>query len=291
MVSTAVGFCRINLTPLRRGNVRALCGERCSANELSRRIWLSSLSSLPAVASSEPGTIHPLVDTPLRRLRLPKGGVGRDYVLVPIDLPGVKGTKEFMLDSGLTQEILTPVLVKNLRLATVGRVEGTTAAGTRGYRQVELKGASVNGVPLPTLRAAVSDFPQEHMDPKHDVVGMAGLEMMDAFDVDIDFSKNRLRLWQRGDGALVARSAGMAELPAALLPSGVVAVRVAGKGKSQPFVGIVDCGSSFSTLNLNAAILAGLSPPSSADKSKNAPKVIGIGVDGKPFSLPLTPAS
>ena len=33
-------------------------------------------------------SIKPLVDMPLRRLQLPKGGVGRDYVVVPLSFAG-----------------------------------------------------------------------------------------------------------------------------------------------------------------------------------------------------------
>ena len=36
--------------------------------------------------------------------------------------------------------------------------------------------------PLPRLNAVVVDFPQEHLDPSHDVVGMLGMEMLELFD-------------------------------------------------------------------------------------------------------------
>jgi len=273
----------VNLVSAPRHCVRRFSKDQ--KNEIPRRAWLFSgalCRPIAALANLEP---RPLVDIPLRRLRLPKGGVGRDYVLVPIDIPG-EGTQEFMLDSGLTTEMITPVLKKRLGLASIGLVEGTTGAGTRDYNVVEIKGASVEGVTVPTLHATISDFPQEHMDPQHDVTGMLGLELMDAFDVDIDFVRKRLRFWRRGDGTDVARSAEMAEIPAARLPSGTVAVRVAGReGFNQPFAGIVDCGSSFSILSVEAAKLSGVD--TSHLSSVNAPKLIAVGVDGKPFPLPL----
>jgi hypothetical protein len=40
------------------------------------------------VASAAHAAAQPLVDIPLRRLKLPKGGVGRDYVLVPVVFAG-----------------------------------------------------------------------------------------------------------------------------------------------------------------------------------------------------------
>jgi hypothetical protein len=59
------------------------------------------------------------------------------------------------------------------------------------------------------------------------------------------------------------------EVPAAVLnESGILGIRATapaaaggnGAGSSQPFVGIVDCGASFSALNWKAAALAGLPP-------------------------------
>ena len=43
------------------------------------------------------------------RLRLPKGTAGRDYVLIQLRVRG-KGPVDFMVDSGLTAELITPHL-------------------------------------------------------------------------------------------------------------------------------------------------------------------------------------
>lgn len=43
------------------------------------------------------------------RLRLPKGTVGRDYVLLQLKLGG-KGPFDFVVDTGLTAELITPHL-------------------------------------------------------------------------------------------------------------------------------------------------------------------------------------
>mmetsp|Transcript_25920 Transcript_25920/g.83968 ORF Transcript_25920/g.83968 Transcript_25920/m.83968 type:complete len:185 (+) Transcript_25920:85-639(+) len=120
------------------------------------------------------GKTSPLVDVPLRRLRLPRGGFGRDYVLVGIELEGQK--EEFLLDTGLSVELVTPKLREQLHLGASGvSVEGATAGGTGAYEVVELKGARVEGIELPLLHSTVADFPMEHIDPKHDVTGMLGL--------------------------------------------------------------------------------------------------------------------
>lgn len=46
---------------------------------------------------------------PAPRLRLPKGTVGRDYVLLQLKLGG-KGPFDFVVDTGLTAEMITPHL-------------------------------------------------------------------------------------------------------------------------------------------------------------------------------------
>ena len=60
----------------------------------------------------------------------------------------------------------------------------------------------------------------------------------------------------------------------------------------QPFVGIIDCGASFSAINWQAAALAGLPPQGSSvyGPPGKPPKngVAILGVDGKPQVLPMT---
>lgn len=41
------------------------------------------------------------------RLRLPKGGMGREYIIIQLYIEG-KGPYDFMVDSGLTTELITP---------------------------------------------------------------------------------------------------------------------------------------------------------------------------------------
>ena len=74
--------------------------------------------------------------------------------------------------------------------------------------------------------------------------------------------------------------------------TGILGIRATSPASptGQPFVGIVDCGASFSALNWAAAGLAGLPPR--ADPSYSSPgkprgdAVATIGVDGKPVLLP-----
>jgi hypothetical protein len=146
------------------------------------------------------------------------------------------------------------------------------------------------------------------MDPDHDPVeGMIGMEVLEQFDVDFDFPAGRLRLWKPHSVESVARRAGMTTIDALVVnetrllgfrvvPSAATTATAAGtKGSSgdsgrlvaaQPFLGVVDCGASFSVVNWAAASLLGLPPQSDKSYYGRRPSVIGLGVDGQPQLLP-----
>jgi hypothetical protein len=66
------------------------------------------------------------------------------------------------------------------------RLSGLAAGGsTMSNPLVELDGAAIPGggtlssdLALPRLTAAITPFPQEHIDPAHDVEGMLGMELV-----------------------------------------------------------------------------------------------------------------
>lgn len=235
--------------------------------------------------------IEPLADLPMIRLNLPKNGLGRDYVVIQLNIDG-KGPYKFMIDSGLTTEMITPHLREVLKIHENGGViRGYGAGGGEDNPLVELKGASLccgkfgenkATFPLPLLHAVVTDFPQEHIDPKHNVDGMIGVEFLELFDVEFDFPRGRVRLW----APQKSPKDGMVAIPAVIMnESGLEGIRVRSPQQevSQPMLGIIDCGSSMSIANLPAGKLLRLP----LDPSKyNSPSVMGVGVDGKPLLMP-----
>jgi len=72
--------------------------------------------------------------------------------------------------------------------------------------------------------------------------------------------------------------------------AGVLGIRVTSTAAStpQPCVGIVDCGASFSAINIAAAKLFGLIGPRGEILGSRGPDMTGIGVDGRPQPLPTT---
>lgn len=136
------------------------------------------------------------------------------------------------------------------------------------------------------------------MDPAHDPVeGMIGMEVLEQFDVDFDFPAGRLRLWKAHSIESVAKKAGLKTIDAVvvnetrLLGFRVVSASAprdsSGYLASQPFLGVVDCGSSFTVVNWAAAPFLGL-PPQNDGVYKKSPMVAGLGVDGKPQLMPTT---
>jgi Aspartyl protease len=264
------------------------------------------------------GTTKPLADVKMVRLKLPRGGFGREYVALKLNVKG-SGPYDFMVDSGLTLEMITPHLQNMLGIQDgKNRLSGLAAGGsTVSNALVPLTGASIAGedgdLPLPQLTAAVTSFPQEHIDPNHDPVeGMLGMEvvrreemnaachdlrffrLVDAhilnlfwqlqlFDVDFDFPKNRLRFYQPG----TADTSGLVEIPAVVInESLLIGIRISTpEGNTQPIIGFLDCGSTFSCINWKAAEALGL-PPKTDPSYRNSPAVQALGIDGRPLLLP-----
>ena len=265
-----------------------------------------------AVATAEPPAVvgvEPLVDIPMKRTKLPRFAVGREYVVVPLKIQGV-GPVEFILDTGATIELITPHLKHALEQINGDHddanmpqkyVEGLAAGGkTAKEKLTVLSDASVFGeegkeLKLPSLTAAVMNFSQEHMDPRHPVEGMLGMEMLELFDVDLDFPAGRIRFWAPGTAAEEAKRAGLVEIPTVVInESRVLATRVTGKpsaGKSdpnpkQPFIGLLDTGSTFSAVNWEAAKLLDLPPKSNKLKYLMSPGIMAMGMDNNPLRIP-----
>jgi hypothetical protein len=77
--------------------------------------------------------VKPLADLPMRRLKLPKGGVGREYLLAQVTIKG-QGPYDFMVDSGLTAELITPHLQSVLGIKGGGTKISGLVRRARGGR-------------------------------------------------------------------------------------------------------------------------------------------------------------
>lgn len=268
----------------------------------SRRDFLvtSALAATVPDATTAAAKPQPLATMPMIRIQLPNNGYGREYIAMPVYING-QGPYDFMLDTGLTTEFITPhlekeVVMKNLDDSRSFSVQGIAAAGTSTQRLVDLKGVSLccqqgDGdrmmmIPVPNLHAIVTDFPQEHLDPKHDPIEeMLGMEFLSMYDVDLDFPANQIRLYEQGT---LSCPQGMVAIPATVInETGLLAIRVKKVGFEQPVVALLDCGSAFSVVNWAATPFLGMS----SDKKDygKLPAIQGIGVDGKTIELPISP--
>lgn len=265
---------------------------RCSSLATTRRDMLLTTAT-GSLWVAKQGSTEPVADLPMIRLKLPRGGLGREYVAIRLKVDG-QGPYEFMVDSGLTTELITPHLQQSLRITSGGeKMSGIGAGGGKLQDLVELKqttlccGKGDQEIDIPNLHALITDFPQEHIDPAHDPVeGMIGMELLSMFDVDFDFPNGRLRFWKPGTVASEALAAGLVEVPAVVInETGLIGIRLAAPGAKQPILAFLDCGASFSAINWAAAPYLGL-PPKDDPSYRKAPSVAAIGVDGRPLQLP-----
>ena len=274
-------------------------------------------ASAATTATTAAATSNLLVDLPMIRFRYPGSSV--DYAGVRVCLNGRKNEEpvEFMLDTGLTLEMMTPRLGERLGLkARRTGTRGITAGGVTSSNTdiVTWTGGALCGgedagtrdvdaaFPLPELHAVVTDFPQENIDPKHPIEGMLGQELLSRYDLDLDFRANRLRLYRPGTAARsidMVRTGEMVEIPSVEInETGLIGIRLmtaaatgaaTGDGRRQPLqpvLAFLDCGSTFSVVNTKAAALWGL-PTSPQDPIyQNGPKMLAVGVDGRQMQLP-----
>ena len=253
-----------------------------------------------------------LVDLPMIRFRLPGSSV--DYVGVRVCLDGRQDEPvEFMLDTGLTLEMMTPRLSQRLGLQSQRTgIRGISAGGTSSSTDIVTwtgaslcggggEGAAAAAFPLPEMHAIVTDFPQEHVDPGHDPIeGMLGQELLSRYDLDLDFRASRVRMYRPGTAVrgIDLVKGEMVEIPSVEInDTGLIGIRLTaaatgnGRQLQQPVLAFLDCGSTFSAVNTKAAALWGL-PTSPRDPIyQNGPKMLAVGIDGRPMQLPTVAQS
>lgn len=269
-----------------------------TSNNNNRRNVLRSFGMATTAMSAAPSHAAAdglLVDLPMTRLKLPTNALGNDYVAVQLCIPQ-QSPIDMMLDTGLTLEMITPHLQQVLQLPTESSpLRGLAAGGaTQNNGLVTLHGASVcdpttrQALPLDDLHATVQDFPQEHMDSKHDPVeGMLGQEILSRYDVDLDFPAGRVRLYRPG----TAPTKQLVTIPATVInETGLLGFRLrSANSKQQPILAIIDCGSSFSAVNWQAAEYLGLPTNPNDSAYQKGPSIVAIGIDGHPIHLPTIP--
>lgn len=269
---------------------------RGSRRNVLQSALLATVGAGTANAATSTATTGLLADLPMIRLKIPGSGLGKDYVAVQVCLPGQENKPvEFMLDTGLTLELVTPHLKSQLGLKS--QKSGLTALAAGGVNAgaadlVTVTGASICDpasqqlVPLSDMHASVQDFPQEHIDPKHDPVeGMLGQEILSQYDVDLDFPAGRVRLYKPGTAAASAAK-GLVEIPAIVInETGLLGFRLR-SGENQPILAFIDCGSTFSAVNWKAAAFLGLPTNRNDPAYRKGPGIMAVGIDGRPLQLP-----
>lgn len=244
------------------------------------------LSANAATPTTATGLI---ADLPMIRVKIPNNGLGNDYIAISLCVPGQTKPVDFILDTGLTLELMSPHLRQQLGLTSQSTsLRGLAAGGASSAADLvafrpQLCDNGSGGVALPELHASVLDFPQEHIDPQHDPIeGMLGQEFLSRFDVDLDFGAGRVRLYRPG----TAPKDGLVVIPATVInETGLLGIRLTGAKGGQPILAFIDCGSTFSAVNWQGAAYLGM-PPKDDSVYRQGPFILAVGIDGRPMQLP-----
>ncbi|CAK9039633.1 unnamed protein product [Durusdinium trenchii] len=234
-----------------------------------------------ALSQTELQKVKPICEVPLHRLKPVDGQVGGQFASISAVLGGE--SVELMLDTGLSEGMVTPSLAKKLKLQPIGSAEGATAGGDATVQLVQLKDLTLEcGELLEPVTAAVASFPEEKIDQKWSLNGMLGYQALQSYDADIDFPRGKLRLWRPGEGAAVAAQAGLANVEAVVLPDfAILGVRVMQpESRAAAALGVIDTGAGFSAITPSAAVAL------KARAGKQAVTIVGV--DGRPLQMPLT---
>ena len=251
-----------------------------TARSASRRDVL--LGTAGAFSEAELEQLKPVCEVPLHRLKPVDGQVGGQFASVSAFIGGEP--VELMLDTGLSEAMVTPELVRKLKLQRVGSAEGAAAGGGATVELVKLTDLTLEcGELFPEVTAAVASFPEEKIDKDWSLKGMLGYQALQNYDADVDFPQGKLRLWRPGEGAAVAKKGGLADVEAVVLPDfAILGVRVMRGGGAAAALGVVDTGAGFSAITPSAAASLG------AQAGRQAVTVVGV--DGRLLQMPLSSA-
>lgn len=239
---------------------------------------------------SAPG---PLLEVPLRRMKLPERIVGGNYYLVELLVGGERLT--MLLDTGLTASVL--LLEKTLeRLGLSAEDKGVSSFGatsTSILKSATLPESSLcdgggNGVlPLREMGGVVvKDFPQRAFGDEMGtpIDGMLGQGFMALCDLEIDPVEGTMRAWP--PGALPQSEPGWQRLPTLSMPGDLKGLLLSVPGCLEPVVGIVDSGASHTVVNLRAAFMLGLELKAALARIDGS-IVRGIGLDSTALEMPM----
>eukprot|EP00667_Euglena_gracilis_P010780 EG_transcript_10983 len=256
-----------------------------AAHRSPPQLGLASLDDVPKG--------QPLVEIPLFWFVIPERLLGSDYVLLPLYIDG-RGPFNFLVDTGLTINLLTPQLCQELAILAEDKgIRGLAGDGSVQVKTVDLKGVTVEQkVPVPSFTAAVIDFPQRGYAEERGIVihGMVGMQFLEQFDLkyarDTATGVDMLSVYRATEGhAAHASDPKWKPVNGILMPKRLMAVQIAVNDAPEPFLGVVDSGASYSIMNLEAAKVLGYDV--NDPKLRNGPGVTGVGVLGQEVHMPI----
>lgn len=246
----------------------------------------------PAVALATAG-----VET----VRLPDNMLGAGFEFVRLQVEGVSQPLLFMLGTSFPGNALTE-RGRELAGAAPAEYKGGWLSAASAASKVTLKNVefSGTGASIGDLEdCSVLDFPQAQLAAQLglEVHGVLGLPFFSKYDIDLDRYRGRLDLYEPGQAAAQGFYSTVKHLPGLAMSSGNLGLAIKGdivddkdqepsESPKEPFIGLVDTTSAFTTINWEAAKLLGFLGPADP-RLMAATKVLGAGPDGQPVEMPV----
>lgn len=117
------------------------------------------------------------------------------HLYVPVQLPGVEGTRLFLLDSGAGMTVIDSVLAAEMALPAGGRISGIGAGGATDFRMTRLPGLEVPGIDFDEQTVVV--YPIDRVVGRltgRTIGGILGYDFLSRFAAVIDYGERFIAL-------------------------------------------------------------------------------------------------
>ncbi|KAG0604051.1 hypothetical protein M758_10G140400 [Ceratodon purpureus] len=219
-----------------------------------------------------------LTRLPMRKLKSTAASP-KEYIIIPLTF-GSYGTFDFLLDTGSSTTLVSPYVAHSKLGIPPGSGQLSRGLGGMGdggldMRSISLPAMSIAGKPCKPVQGIIMDLVSTGLPPS--VSGIVGLNVLSQFDVEFDFVKEHITLFELGavDKGHCSME-GLQKLAVAPISFSLPGVQVdMGGGNVQ--TALIDLGSSLSVTTPSIAKLSGATLERSA--------LSGVGVGGQQMAF------
>ncbi|XP_024379817.1 uncharacterized protein [Physcomitrium patens] len=136
---------------------------------------------------------------PMRKLKSTAASP-KEYIIIPLTF-GNLGTFDFLLDTGCSTTLVSPQVAHNKLgilpgSGTMSRGLGGMGDGGLAMRKISLPAMNIGGKLCKSVEGIIMDLASTGLPPS--VAGIVGLNVLSQFDVEFDFVKEHITLYEAG---------------------------------------------------------------------------------------------